>query len=238
MHSPKILTIQKGWPRGVRSIGNSWQALMGYKTRGVFLWYRGSEFLLNCARVWQHWEVARFTLLYRQNFMRVLFSSSLVNLCNSSTFYEKSHSWWFPRHSQWGPRDCDSHQLPLPSKSMINPCHPILWNVNWDNNNPWPPTACPDHKYICPLLKLFVSVKIVILYHCNISISKSYITIKKKLSKWMQLVLFVMGYVRKPPVAIFATEISAGAFIAMWVLSWSFWNLTGDVFRFRNHTDF
>ncbi len=61
VHSQKIPTIQQGSPWAVSSVWNPRQALTGFNL----------TFLVKSARVWPNAEVARFTLLYRQNFMRV-----------------------------------------------------------------------------------------------------------------------------------------------------------------------
>ncbi len=49
-------------------------------------------FLLECARVWPNAEVARFTLLYHQNFMRV-YNLRVINLLWRQTFIELEALW-------------------------------------------------------------------------------------------------------------------------------------------------
>ncbi len=74
LHSSKILTIQQGQPRGVSSIGNPRQASTGNYSGNLMaeiLDLPTEVFLIKCARVWQNAEVAWFTLLYCQNFLRV-----------------------------------------------------------------------------------------------------------------------------------------------------------------------
>ncbi len=78
-HSPKIPTIQQGWPREISSVGNPWQTWTGY-------------FFVKCARVWYYAEVARFTLLHHQNFMRMQELSTCVS--PDGTHYRVWTSWW------------------------------------------------------------------------------------------------------------------------------------------------
>ena len=68
LHSSKILTIQQGQPR---------QASTGFNSGSLMAeisWSTSIVFLIKCAGVWQNAEVAWFTLLYRQNFLKVQYA--------------------------------------------------------------------------------------------------------------------------------------------------------------------
>ncbi len=72
LHSQKILTIQQDQRQSVSSVGNPRQASTGLNSSCLTSLWIG-------ARVAQNDKVARFTLLYGQNFMRVQVTEGFID---------------------------------------------------------------------------------------------------------------------------------------------------------------